>query len=750
MNPKDWQILEGRVRRVASYIWDAEAQPEQINGVNIDAVLKREPDYWVCVEVSTSTTLDKLREDLAKFSSIRPFLQSQGIHVKCVFVSASDPPPSLKQTGEGSNVTVLSIEELERSFFDFGAYESARRLRPFGSAVNPISGEKDESAYVPVKYVDETDESFTVSDIAARLLIGQKLILLGEYGTGKSRCFRELFTELARRAIGAGRFPIAIDLRENWGTRRGHEIIRRHFDEMGLGAKADAIVKVYDQGNLIYLLDGFDEIGSQAWSDDQNKLRNIRSQSLSGVRDLLSNTKAGAIISGRAHYFNTDEEMFAALGLKKSDALVLRCKDEFTKDEMEQFLSRISHDLVLPTWLPKRPLICQTIANLDEDDLDQMFQEDGGDVAFWHRLIDVICEREARIAAVLDPASIKNVLRHLARSTRSKPANVGPLSTTEVNKAFEAALGFQPVDESAMMLQRLPALGRLTAESSDRQFIDVYILDGLRGLDVSHTVKTPRDGCENDPWSNPLQPLGQAVAASDIHVGTYENKSDAYIKHAKKCAAGRNKILASDIVASLADAGSPMGLLDYKGVRIADGHFTTLDFTSSEPSNLTIIESFIEDLYLPAVRPVGCEIARCVITAMHRVSSAQGVPDWIKEPTVERFETVSTVSQIKAADLTPSQRILITMIKKTFFQKGSGRKEEALIRGLGATRATADPGKVLNLLIREKVLETHKGSGGGGTIYSPNRALAARMRQMISELTLSKDPIWQAVSNLKS
>src|SRR6266851_7156220 len=581
MDARDWQILEGRVRRVASYIWDTPAYPEQINGVNLDAVVKREPDYWVCVEISTSRTLDKLREDLAKFASVRPFLQSQDIFAKCVFVCDSDPPPSLKTTGAGSNVTVLSLQELERSFCDFLAYETARRRRPFGSAVKPIAGQKDESEYVPVKYTDGRGTVYSVSDIAARLLMGRKLILVGEYGTGKSRCVREVFAELSTHAVGAGKYPIAIDLRENWGTRRGHEIVRRHFDELGLGAKADAVVKAYDQGSLIYLIDGFDEIGSQAWSDDQNKLRYLRSQSLAGVRDLLSKSKAGAIVSGRAHYFNTDEEMFAALGLEKSEALVLRCQNEFTQAEMEQFLARVSQHLLLPAWLPRRPLICQTIASLDEEDLDRMFQEEGGDVDFWHRLIDVICEREARIAAPLDPASIKSVLRNLARATRSKAANVGPLSTTEVTKAFETALGFPPVDESAIMLQRLPALGRLAAESSDRQFIDVYILDGLRGLDVSHIVKSPSDGCENEPWANPLQPLGQAVVATDIRPTGADVRIDAYINHAKKCAAGRNRVLASDIIASLAIAGGPTNKVDFKGLRLADGHFTAL--TSREP-----------------------------------------------------------------------------------------------------------------------------------------------------------------------
>jgi hypothetical protein len=133
---------------------------------------------------------------------------------------------------------------------------------------------------------------------------------------------------------------------------------------------------------------------------------------------------------------------------------------------------------------------------------------------------------------------------------------------------------------------------------------------------------------------------------------------------------------------------------------------------------------------------------------MHGVASATGVPTWV-DAAVDRFETVSTVAQIRSADMTANQRILVTIIKKTFFQKGAGRKEEALLRGLGATPATADPSKVLNLLIHEKVLEPHKASGGGGMIYVPSRSLASRMRRMISELTLSRDDIWLRVSELK-
>ena len=35
----EWQELESIVRQVASFLWECEAKPEVINGVNIDCVL---------------------------------------------------------------------------------------------------------------------------------------------------------------------------------------------------------------------------------------------------------------------------------------------------------------------------------------------------------------------------------------------------------------------------------------------------------------------------------------------------------------------------------------------------------------------------------------------------------------------------------------------------------------------------------------------------------------------------------------
>ena len=110
-------------------------------------------------------------------------------------------------------------------------------------------------------------------------------MLLGEYGTGKSRCFKQLFKELSTSAIQSNLYPIAIDLRDLWGLKKSRELITRHFDNLGLDeGLSKAAIRCFNAGRAIFLLDGFDELGSQSWSNDNDKLKTIRAKSLEGSR----------------------------------------------------------------------------------------------------------------------------------------------------------------------------------------------------------------------------------------------------------------------------------------------------------------------------------------------------------------------------------------------------------------------------------------------------------------------------------
>ena len=125
------------------------------------------------------------------------------------------------------------------------------------------------------------------------------------------------------------------------------------------------------------------------------------------------------------------------------------------------------------------------------------------------------------------------------------------------------------------MLQRLPGLGRTEVESDDRKFIDVYIVDGLRALDLTRAVLSNDYAVAREPWTNPLGPLGQRILAREIKQSTSE---PVYKKFVERGLHDGNHIIASDIVASTLRRGLPEW--DFGGLTLAEGHISELDLST--------------------------------------------------------------------------------------------------------------------------------------------------------------------------
>lgn len=735
--------LETHVRGLASLIWDREAGPQRIGGVNIDCVIKISDDNYILIEITEECSLNKVREDVIKLSTARGTLfHTESAYAKCFCVVGSDGiTASMRDAGSEQKIKVTSVAGFDKSFFDFSSYEIARKRSQFGSAVNPITGEKDDSQYTPVTYT-EAGRDVTVNDICSYLINGKKVIMTGEYGSGKSRCMREIFYELSNRSKETGIYPIAIDLRENWGLRRASEIIRRHFDDLGVSKLSNNVMKGINNDMFVFMLDGFDELGFQSWSDDSDKLKNMRNQSLEGVRDLISRLNGGVFISGREHYFNNDDEMLKSLGLHSANKkpIIITSKSEFSESEMAEYMADIAEDYDIPSWIPRRPLICQTIVSLDAQEIERMFGQDGGDVEFWHKFMHLLCRRDAKISTALDAETVFGVLGQLARITRAKGANVGPITLGEIQKAFETVIGEPPDEQASVMLQRLPGLGRVKSESNDRQFIDIFILDGLRAADVSEMLASGDTGIELAPWRNPLEQLGQRILADLINKKGAEK---VFLQMANRSASLKNRVLASDIVASIVRCRD--GERDFGGLALDDGHFIEFDMTASTPTNLRISNSTFSRIVLCPTVPRGTFLTSCVAGDVYGVTSSKGLPSWAGI-VADRYQTADNVSRIRRLGLLPSQEILVAIIRKTFFQKGAGRKEEALLRGLGKIASSGTVTKIINILLKEDIIERFKGDEG--FVYKPKRSHTERMQRIINELNTSSDSIWADVSSL--
>lgn len=562
------------------------------------------------------------------------------------------------------------------------------------------------------------------------------------HGSGKSRCIRELFSAISEHWDKTFKFPFAVNLRECWALERREEIVRRAMYQLGLDELASTAVRAYNANTLILLLDGFDELGSQSWSTDESRLRQLRSLALRGVRDLITNTECGCLVAGREHYFSSNDEMMTSLGLTKSNTVIVKAKNEFNDEELEEYFGAAGLEIVLPPWLPKRPLICQTIALLSDEEVGSMFGTNTGGVAFWNHFIKVLCQRDARINSFFDAETIYSVFVALSRITRRSPTNVGPISQRDLQDAFEAVVGKLPVDDASVMLQRLPSLGRIGAESSDRQFVDIFILDGLRAKDVAFLVErdeSNRQRVLDEKWAYALGSLGQSILAADM-----ETRIESYRQVASRASHCANRTLSADIVgaATRVDAS----YVDLQGLQLSNGIFTELNLSQTPLCNLSLTEALFETLVLPSKTPDNVTITHSVASKLSGAASFSGLPDWLQLDLVDEFDSVKTVAQIRRAGLSPAHEILVAMLKKTFKQKGAGRKEEALLRGFGAGTSKKIAAGVLNILMREEIIDRH--IGDEGWIYSPRRKETARVSDLLDQLRASSDPLWTAVEEL--
>lgn len=739
-----WEEFEKSVRQYAQYIWNRPANADRIGGVNFDCVVKISEIELIVIEITKNKTLEKIREDVSKIQTVRMSMMMKNIMVRPFIICDYSPTQGMKDAGKENYIEVISFEDFKRMFFDFPTYHSLRSNRQFGSAVDPATGENDSSAYTPVGYKLSNGTEINAQEIAQKIINNEKLVLLGDYGAGKSRCFKEVFQILSEKSSKTLLYPIAIDLKETWGLESAVEIIRRHFMHLGMSENdTNNVIKAYNGKRLCFLLDGFDEIGSRPWSESKKTLEMLRKHALQGVKDLLSKTGAGCLISGRDHYFNSDQEMFSALGLNKENATTAKCKSEFNLEEFSEYLRLNNIDVSLPEWLPKKPLVLKTIASLSTEQLAELFQSPNGDeIGFWFKFIDSMCQRDSTIHAILDPETVKSVLIRLSSLTREKSQNFGPLTEAEVVNVFHEVTGTYPNEQSTVMLQRLPGLGRVSSETSDRNFVDTFILDGLRALDLSKRVQSGDQKLADLKWLNPLQSLGSSVLGYDINKNQSASAFISYTRnslHRDK----PNKVSISDCISGLSKAR--LEDLDFNNITFSEPHFGHISFEAGNISNIEFSDGIFESVTLGKIDPTGVLIKDCHIENLVGVSSSTGLPAWIKDCTIKNFELVDTLTAIKNSGLTKAQTILVSILIKVYRQAGNGRLEHTLTKGLTHVDKKS-LGQVIRYLLSNGYLETSKDRGE--IIYKPVRKFQGRVEKILVELDRSTDEIWMFTSSL--
>lgn len=733
-----WDKLEGIVRSIASLLWGCEAKAEHIAGVDFDAVLRPSSEEIILIEISKNENLTKVREDIAKIQPYRLISLSEGVMCRGYIVFEKEPTLSMIELGNEAKIKVLSLDGFVSQFFSFKNYDILRNKLPFGSSLNPFSGEKDNTSFVPVGYIYK-DREIGIEDITSLLIANKKIVLIGDYGTGKSRCIEAVYDFMVNKKE---KWAIAINLREHWGAKNASEIIAGHLESLGISKKIDNVLQLLNCGAITLLLDGVDEVGAQMFGVNREGRVSIRKKALLGIKNLVQRCTSGVLLTTRAHYFDKDEEIIDALGLPSNDnTIILRCKDEFTEDEAKQYMKNIGTEISVPIWLPKKPLVFQVLSMV-ADKLSALTEEDSY-YTVWSYFLSSICEREAYIHGSISAEAVRDILIALGALSRKQYDRNGRFALKELREAYEKVTTETPDEAGDHMLMRLCTLGRVSLESSDRCFVDEYIADGLRAEALIKCIESKQFDCTT--WKTPIGELGNNILQEYISMNRLEDLcitclSISYHQNNQACA---------EILSALSD--NPGKSIDCRNIVLSDCVFVKFNIGIRQIINIKITTSFIEELNLfpESTENVSSVIIEdCQITLLNGVSTEKGIPLWIQKSDVEEFRSLSNISRIKKSDLPEQCKVLLTIIHRVFFQRGTARKENALYKsGFEQEYNQHLIKEILNLLRKEGIISFAKGKEG--ILYKPDRAFTHRMQLMIDQLMLSNDPIWQQVLNMR-
>lgn len=762
MQLEDEERFEQQVLSVARTLWHGDRYSGSIylSGKERDGVFITD-DKVNIIECTTSRKKDKAKQDGKKLEEATRKYASQypTKAVKGWFITRDEPTADQRHEIRAlrtAAVVAVSFEQFRAEIVDAQEYLSCRKEVPFGSARNPDPEQpQDLDQYIPIGLLHQNSETTSYAhDIADHLVSGHSFLITGDYGAGKSMTLRETFLMLRKWYLQSAiaQFPLHLNLREHRGQQNCAEALRRHADNIGF-SNPHHLVRAWRGGHLCLILDGVDELTTTTWAQNPSDIHNIRYQTVSLVRNFVQETPSDSavLMAVRSSYFDSLSEARTALGLPYST--VVLTTDDFSEDQVKEYLARRGWQGDIPDWLPSRPLLLGELASRDmldpPDELQHLDPASG-----WDLLLERITDREAQASqGELRPDTIRNVMERIASSARERPDGLGPLGFDSIRSAFHSVLGRQPQEASLMTLQRLPGLGVSEDESAARRFVDESLADACRAGDTVRYAQSPFTpwGFDASQWLTSMGSLGVAVAAlSSQRHGPNEGKIRFAIERAAQDECGEIAVDLLRIYGQyLADHGGDSPSAEIRGAAISELSLPDMQvdlggtiFRDCIVENLNA-DGFVEWLKSP-------RFSACYFGVVEGIATADELPSdvFFGECQFGDFShSFSTTKGILELEIPLPVRVMLTILKKVYLQPGSGRKTSALYRGLDQ-QSQAYVGDILTLLNRYGFLRrVHVGSE---EIWLPVRGCGRRVRSFVHGVTPTGDPLIAEVARLVS
>lgn len=772
---EDDKAFENEVRRIARLLWSTSASggAEMIDGQERDGIFITSEMVHI-IECTTSPSKKKAIEDGRKLAKLVKDMRVQSRYrlksVKGWFITKNEPTADqrtvIRELDEA--VQTLSFEDFKSMIIDAMSYLDLRQRYQFGSMRDPETGKQMNNVdYIQLDMVSDTGQEWNVSTVASALNEGRNFVMLGDYGAGKSTTMREIFFALSKsyRSKHSLRFPILLNLGDHHGQTVPAEALHRHASNIGY-SNPEHLVRAWRAGYVTLLLDGFDEIVTPGWFGPVNKLAMRRRESMELVRKFIADTPdgSGIAISGRLHFFDSKVELDSALGIRTESSngpsygivpLFVRLNlDDFTEEQIKEYLQKRGWSQnVIPSWLPSRPLLVGYLAakRVFEDVVHlgaNLSPAEG-----WDQLLTLISNREAQAEMRVDGETIRRLIERLATKARSSSDGLGPLHNHDIVESFTQVVGYPPDERGITLIQRLPGLGVSKAEDGSRVFLDKDFADAARSGDIYRYIEHPfvKETYidESRYWRSSLEQLGVEIVTNRCRGNGFTPRKFAAAAE-KAAEQSEYGTLCADVIQATNESG-----YGYDGDRIiiADVVFSEVHFgdQNKDFTKITFQECSFQvlDLDIAADSRVLPVFRKCLFSLVEgRTSKAHLPVDNFIECIVESFsQSAGTNDAIMNLPLPLGNRVLLTVLKKLYQQRGSGRKQSALTRGLDQSARALVP-DVLDILRQDNFAIESGASAGKETVWLPVRDRGAQVRSFL-ETRSPTDTLLQKSSALR-
>lgn len=331
---------------------------------------------------------------------------------------------------------------------------------------------------------------------------------------------------------------------------------------------------------------------------------------------------------------------------------------------------------------------------------------------------------------------LRNVLLNLAVRTRSKPG-IEEITPNEINEAFYEVSGHTPLDEAAVMLQRLPYLGRVGSGNPNRAFIDGYAKSGLRGIALADAIRDNDKKIPAQKWQQPLGDFGARVLAGKVH-----KFSDAR-KYAKLCSSHGNGQVVGDVMCAELEEGRDAH--DFSSMRISGVVASTWDFSGKKVVGLVADTCQVGLVELEDSEFADCSFVNSDFQRVSGVASAVAMPTSFKNSCeYSSFTDIDSSARISSLKISPQHKTLLVIIQKLFFQRGKARQEQSLLRGSSAFWDAKAADIAIRYMLKNEIIR--EAPGKAGKLYGPQLSHKNRMRKLKDGMSTSGDELWNLVA----